>query len=89
MTPPPQRAWWSRLLVSLGAGLGLGVLVAVVLAVVDLYLGGHGLPLLGRPWLDLDALGVHLSRADLMFLLAVLLGAALAWRGSRPSPERT
>ena len=79
MTPPPQRAWWSRVLVSLGAGLGLGVLVAVVLAVVDLYLGGHGLPLLGRPWLDLDALGVHLSLADVVVLIVALLAAGITW----------
>jgi len=32
--------------------------------------------------LDVDELGIHLSRADVVFLLAAVLGAGLAWRGS-------
>jgi hypothetical protein len=56
--------------------------VALALTVVDLYRAGHGQLLLGRPWLDLDELGVHLSRADLVFLVAAMLGAVLTWRAS-------
>jgi len=42
------------------------------LAVVDLYLSGHGLtPLGGRRLADVDALGVHLSVADAMLLMSV------------------
>lgn len=82
MTSSPRRTWWVRLLVSLGAGVGLAVLVALVLTVVDLYQAGHGQPLLSRPWLEVAKLGVHLSRADIVFLLAAVLGAALTWRGT-------
>jgi hypothetical protein len=75
-----RRAWWVRLLVSLGAAFGAAVLVAIALTVVDLYLAGHGKPLLGRPWIDLDDVGVHLSRADVVFLLAAVLAAGFTWR---------
>jgi hypothetical protein len=81
MTPAP-RAWWVRLLVSLGAGFSVAVLVAIALTVVDLYLAGHGMLLIGRPWLDVDQLGVHLSRADVVFLAAALLAAGFAWRAT-------
>jgi len=77
--PSGTRTWWARLLLSLGAGLGAAVLAAIALALVDLYQAGHGQPLLGRPWLDVAELGVHLSRADAVCLLAALLGAALTW----------
>jgi len=77
---PSQHAWWVRLLFSLGAGFGAAVLVAIALAVVDLQLAGHGQPLLGRPWLDLDNVGIHLSRADVLFLVAAVLAAGLTWR---------
>jgi len=82
MAPPRRRTWWTRLLVSLGAGLGVAVLVAMALTVADLYLAGHGQPLLSRRWLDVEELGIHLSRADVVFLLAAVLGAGLTWRGT-------
>ena len=48
--------------------------VAITLAVVDLYLSGHGLTRLGgRRLADVDALGVHLSVADAMLLMSVAL----------------
>jgi hypothetical protein len=75
-----QRPWWVRLLASLSAAFGVAVLVAIALTVVDLYLAGHGRPPLGRPWLDLDDVGIHLSRADIVFLLAAVLAAAFTWR---------
>ena len=52
------------------------------LTILDLYRAGHGQPLLARPWIDLAELGVHLSRANVMFLLAALLGAGVAWRAT-------
>jgi hypothetical protein len=74
------RTWWTRLLVSFGAGLGAAVLVALGLTVWDLYRAGHGIPPLGRPWLEVEQWGIHLSRADVVFLAAAVLGAGLTWR---------
>jgi hypothetical protein len=84
MAPPRRRTWWTRLLGSLGAGLGSALLVAMALTVVDLYQAGHGQLLLSRPWLDVERLGVHLSRADAVCLLAGVVGTALTWRGTAP-----
>ena len=61
------------------AGFGTAILVAIALAVVDLYLSGHGLRQLSSPWLDWPAAGVHLSRADVIVLIAVPLAAAVTW----------
>jgi hypothetical protein len=78
--PPSQRPWWIRLVVSLGVGFGVAMVVAIAFTMIDLYLAGHGRPLLGRSWLDVDAMGVHLSRADVGFLLSAVLAAGVAWR---------
>jgi hypothetical protein len=85
MTSSPRRTWWVRLLVSLGAGVGVAVLTALILTFVDLYQAGHGQSLLSRPWLEISDLGVHLSRADVVFLFAAVLGAWLTWRGTATS----
>lgn len=71
---------WTRLLLSFGAGMASAVVVAIVIAVVDLYLAGHGLPVLSRPLLDWAAGGIHLSLADVLFLSAAVLAAAITWR---------
>jgi hypothetical protein len=84
MASARSRRWWVRLLGSVGAGLGSAVLAALALPVVDLYQAGHGQLLLSRPWLDVERLGVHLSRADAVCLLAGVLGAALGWRATVP-----
>ena len=67
-------------MVSLGAGLAFGLLVAIALTVVDLYLAGHGRRPLSAPLLDVPPLGIHLSLADVLFLGAAVLGAAITWR---------
>jgi hypothetical protein len=76
------RPWWIRLALALLAGLGTGVVVAIALAVVDLYLSGHGLRTLDRTWLEWPAAGVHLSRTDVILLVSAGLVAGIAWRGS-------
>jgi hypothetical protein len=88
MAPPRRRTRWARLLGSLRVGLGSAILLAIALTVVDLYQAGHGQRLLSRPWLDLEVLGVHLSRADAVCLLAAVVGAALTWRGTSAEPAR-
>jgi hypothetical protein len=75
-----NRPWWLRLLLSLLAGLGSAILVAIGLAILDLYLTGHGLQSMSEPLLDWSEVGIHLSLADLIFLGAAALAAALTWR---------
>jgi hypothetical protein len=62
------------------AGMASAVVVAIALAVVDLYLTGHGLEPLSAPLLEWSAAGIHLSLADLIFLVAAALAAAITWR---------
>ncbi|MEO6408844.1 MAG: hypothetical protein ABIO45_08835 [Burkholderiaceae bacterium] len=67
---------------AVAAALGMAVLASIALAVLDLYLSGHGLPTLTAPWIDSDS--VHLSRADVVMLalsaLAALVGGVLVHR---------
>lgn len=78
--PPPRRSWWTRLLLSLAAGIGSAVLVAIALAIFDLYLTGHGLRRLSAPLIDWAGAGIHLSLADVIFLVAAALAATVTWR---------
>jgi hypothetical protein len=81
MTPPHhRRPWWIRLLLSLIAGFASAVLVAIAIAVVDLYLTGHGLRPLSMPLVDWPGAGIHLSLADVIFLGAAVLATAITWR---------
>jgi hypothetical protein len=77
-----RRPWWARLLISLAAAILASVPVALGLTILELYQAGHGMQPIGRPWLDVEQLGVHLSRADVVFLVVAVLGAGLAWRGA-------
>ena len=80
MAPPHNRPLWIRLLLSLMAGLSSAVLVAIAIAVVDLYLTGHGLRPLSTPVVDWPGAGIHLSLADVIFLGAAVLATAITWR---------
>jgi hypothetical protein len=61
-----------------GSAVALGG--ALVLAVIDLALAGHGRPTLGRPWIDRAF--VHMSRADLALCAMTLAAAAAAGRAA-------
>ena len=78
----PVRPGWLRLLASLGAGMAVGILVAITLTVLDLYLTGHGHRWLTAPLLDWAEFGVHLSLADVLFIISAVVGGALTWRGT-------
>jgi hypothetical protein len=78
--PAAKRPWWLRLLLSFGAGAASALLVAIAIAIVDLYLTGHGMAPLNAPLLDWAAGGIHLSLADIIFLSAAALAAAITWR---------
>lgn len=80
MAAAQKRSLWIRLLLSFGAGIASALVVAILIAVVDLYLTGHGMAPLNAPLLDWDGAGIHLSLADLIFLGAAALAAAITWR---------
>ena len=80
MAAAPRRSWWIRLALSFAAGLASALVVAILIAVVDLYLTGQGMAPLNAPLLNWAAGGVHLSLADLIFLAAAALAAAITWR---------
>ncbi len=80
MAAAPKRSPWVRLALSFAAGFASALVVAILIAVVDLYLTGHGMAALNAPLLDWSAAGVHLSLADLIFLAAAALAAVITWR---------
>ena len=63
-------------LVAIVAGFGVGLGCALTLAVIDIYLAGHGRTTLGRPWID--TFFVHMSRADFIFCFVSLAAALIA-----------
>jgi hypothetical protein len=80
VTRPVEGSRLVRLVINLTAGLCFAVLVAITLPVLDLYLAGHGRWTSRGRLLEWPALGLHLSLADLLFLLALVVGAVLTWR---------
>jgi len=79
-----------RLAVSIGAMVGGFVASAIVLALVELYVTGHGGPSINRPWIQWPSLGVSLGRADFVALLVGAGAGVLTWlaTGRAPPPER-
>ena len=87
-TDPPGERWEAfdmnrshaitlilSLVVASGVGFATAIATAIVLAIVDVYLSGHGLPTLSQAWIDTGPF--HLSRADaVMLALATLAGIA-------------
>jgi hypothetical protein len=67
------------LVASVAAGALAALVAAAALGVSDLYLSGHVAGALGGPMIDLDALGVHLSLADVVVLIVALLAAGITW----------
>ena len=69
-----------RLIVSPVVGTASRIPCAVVVAIVDLYLSGHGYGGLTREYVTWSAASVHLTIGDMIVLGTVLLVAALTWR---------
>lgn len=61
---------------------GTALVVAVALGVYDLYLTGHSLPSLMRPWIEMPGSGISMSRADVVLWVAVLAAGTVAWWAS-------
>jgi hypothetical protein len=63
------------------AGFGAAMACALVLAVVDIYLAGHGQATLGRAWID--GAFVHMSRGDCILMVVSIASALFAGWGAR------
>ena len=68
-----------RFALSAAIGVGAGVAAAIVLAVLELYVTGHGYGSITREIITWEPGGVNLSFADLALLLVVMLAAGLTW----------
>ena len=75
-----------RIFAALVGGIASALLAAIVLAIIDLYLTGHSRPALGRPWLALFGGAFAITRAELLFYLAILLGAWGGWMQASRNP---
>ena len=69
-----------RILFAFAVGMATAVLSAIVIAIIDIYLSGHGDDSLMREYLTWSAAGVHLSIGDIIMLGTALLAAAFTWR---------
>jgi hypothetical protein len=72
-----------RLIAAVLAGAGAFIVSAIVLAITDIYLSGHGMRTLGsRPLLVIQSVGMQLSVADCIAFAAA--GAATIVTLARP-----
>ena len=69
-----------RALAVIAAVIVAGIAGAIGLAIIDLYMTGHGLGSLTRETIAWDPGGVHMSAADVILLVVVFAAAVLAWR---------
>ena len=68
-----------RLGISTAAGVGAGVVAALIVTVADLYLTGHGYGSITREVIIWAQAGVHLSFGDLGMLITVIVVAVSTW----------
>jgi hypothetical protein len=71
---------------SILSGSGAAVVAAMILAIIDLYLTGHSMPALGRPWLTVFGGAITISRAELLFYLAIVAGGWAGWLQASRNP---
>jgi hypothetical protein len=69
-----------RLGISAAAGIGAGVVAAIIVTVIDLYVTGHGYGSITREIITWAPAGVHLSIGDLVMLLTVIAVAGSTWQ---------
>jgi hypothetical protein len=75
-----------RLVLALAAVVATALTVAIVAALVELYVTGHGHGSIMREVVRWPAAGVHLSVPDIVMLLAGGAAGILTWRLTRGSP---
>jgi hypothetical protein len=68
-----------RLAVTAVAGIGAGIVAAIVLTVADLYLAGHGYGSTMRESITWAPAGVHMSIGDVVMLGTVAGVAGTTW----------
>ena len=66
-----------RLAMSAGAAVGAGVAAALLVALIDLYITGHGYGSITREVITWEPAGVHLSIGDLAMLMTMVMAAGL------------
>lgn len=72
-------ALFIRFVLSAVSAIGIGTAAAIVIAVADLYLTGHGYGSITREWITWEPAGVHLSPGDVILLVAATLAGGLTW----------
>ena len=71
--------WQARLVVAVGVALAFGVISALVLTIVDLYLTGHAQPSLKQETISIPGISPKLSASDLLFLAGIILPGLATW----------
>lgn len=69
----------TRFVASTAAGIGAAFVAALVVALIDLYLTGHGYGSITREVITWDPAGVRMSIGDVVMLLAVIGTAGSTW----------
>ena len=69
-----------RLALAFAATAVVAIIAAIAIAILDLYLTGHGYADIRKETVSWPAAGIHLSTADIVLLLLALAAGALAWR---------
>jgi hypothetical protein len=68
-----------RLAISAVAGIGVAIVVALIVTVIDLYVTGHGYGSIMREVFTWEPAGMHLSIGDVGMLAAVVVVAVSTW----------
>ncbi len=71
--------WQARLVVAVGVALAFGVISALVLTIVDLYLTGHAQPSLKQATISIPGISPKLSASDMLLLAGIILPGLATW----------
>jgi hypothetical protein len=75
-----------RFAIASAAGFGAGLVAAIALALLDLYLTGHGYGSISVETITSDAWGIHMSIGDAILLLVAFASGTVAWTLLRDGP---
>ena len=68
-----------RALIAFAAAAASGIVATIAVAIIDLYLTGHGLGSITRETITWDPGGVHMSAGDLILVAVVFLVGGFTW----------